>query len=556
MPISHRHRPLVYPDYIDPLPAEDIIRIGAVKQDLYDKNYEKIQNHINELDKYGLELVRDIDKKYFSQEMNKYMKSINESVGKTDFSNMANLRSVLAVSRPIQNDKLILNSIKSSQELRNRQKTLASLKPGERNPANEWHYMKDVKDWQNNPEVGAVLGSKEYVPFVDPSEYINKIVKDIKPKIKTEIIAKGAYRDVREIEEVTNDRLLQWMKQNLPEQYKQQIMIDAMYTTKDIDPGEMANYYFDTRLNQYNQIKQLMAQYEKYGNNLTEEDKEDYITLATRAKILQRTLSNPPETEEAAQNAWINDHYNDYLTGQADLYAYRQEKRKLEEDKFSLAQFQSNLRKQEAYYRNITLEKEKERLGIQSNTGSSGGTVKTPSGQKVDKRTLNKELDAAKEANKLFKRYTNNLTSSEEYEPVDVKSLDDDEKEELKQVLRDALKIYANNPGSKVSKKDVQEGSVRLTDLQVRKKDDGTYSFRVNLGDRRGLFTGDIIYEVDQDVFDDAFRSIKGLDNVDFEHSVNSKSARNEPVTGSGASAEELTQEEIDNFYNSQLPTE
>jgi phage-related protein len=73
MPISHKHQPLVYPDYINPLPVDDIIKVGAVKQDLYEKNYDKIQSHINELDKYGLEIVRENDKKYFSQEMNKFM---------------------------------------------------------------------------------------------------------------------------------------------------------------------------------------------------------------------------------------------------------------------------------------------------------------------------------------------------------------------------------------------------------------------------------------------------------------------------------------------------
>ena len=563
MAISHRHQPLVYPDYINPLPAEDIIRIGAVKQDLYDKNYEKIQNHINELDKYGLELVRDVDKKYFSQEMNKYMKAINESVGKTDFSNMANLRNVLSTSRPLQNDALILNSIKSSQELRNRQKTLASLKPGERNPANEWYYMKDVSEWQNNPEVGAKLGSKEYTPFADPSEYITKTIDKLKPDIRTEIVSKNGYLNTKEVEELTNERLIQWMNQNLPAQYKQQIMIDAAYTTKDVDPGEMANYYFDTRLNQYNQIKKTLDEYAPYKDYLSPEDKEEYATLSRRAKILQETLSNPPQTQEAAYNAWINDHYNAYLTGQADLYSYRQEKKKMEADPFSLASFNSNLRKNEAYYREVTLEKEKERLGLRDNNqGLFGGgkVVTTPDGKKIEANKLKNELEQAKLLNKSFKKFTNNLTTSKEYVPVDAKNLSEAEAGLLKQALKDALYSYANKPGSKVNKEDIP-ADINLSNVKVRQNTDGTYSYKVDTGvDNSWVpFSGTVVYDVLQDEFDNALRNIQGLENTDFQYSVDSRFTRNEPVSETGASvksglrreAPQLTPERLKQYYGS-----
>lgn len=557
MPISHRHQPLVYPDYINPLPADDIIKIGAVKQELYDKNYEKIQSHINELDKYGLELVRDVDKKYFSQEMNKYMKAINESVGKTDFSNMANLRSVLATSRPLQNDALILNSIKSSQELRNRQKTLASLKPEERNPANEWYYMKDVYDWQNNPEVGAKLGSKEYTPFADPSEYISEVVKKLKPDIRTNIVSKNGYLTTQEVEELTNEELLKWMNQNLPAQYKQQIMIDAMYTTKDVDPNEMANYYFDTRNNQYKQIKKTLDQYAPYVNQLSEEDKEEYATLSRRAKILEETLSSPPQTKEAAYNAWINDHYNAYLSGQADLYAYRQEKKKMEADPFSLARFNSNLRKNEAYYREVTLEQEKERLGLRDKDQT--GTITTADGKKVEAKKLKEELEKAKGLNNAFKKFTNNLTKSKEFQPLDANRLNEKEADLLKQSLKDALYVYASKPGSQVKKENIP-ADINLANVQVRQNADGTYVYRIDTGidDSWLPFSENTVYEVLQDEFDNAVRSNMGLENVDYEYSVDSRYTRNEPVSETGQRVEsalrreeaKLDSKRLDDYYN------
>jgi hypothetical protein len=523
MPISHKHQPLVYPDYINPLPVDDIIKVGAVKQDLYEKNYDKIQSHINELDKYGLEIVRENDKKYFSQEMNKFMKAVNESAGKTDFSNTANVRNILSISRPIQNDQIILNSINSSAELRRRQKLLSSLKPEERNPSNEWVFMKDVNDWQNNPEVGAVLSSgKAYTPFADPSEYINDILPKVKADIRTEVVKKNGMIETTEIEELTNKELKKWMDANLPQKYKDQIMMDAMYTVKDVSPEEMANHYFDTRKTQYDQIKSTMARYEANQKYLTEDQIKEYKDLALQASVLQDNLSNPPKTREEAYTSWINDHYNSYLTGQSDLYAYRQAKKKLQTDPFSLASYQSSLRNSEAYYRNITIPQMQERLGISSE--GSGGSKKVAGTNKTEKE-IEDQVYKAGLAEGLFKKATNLRTKSKEWEEIKPNLLssdkDNDEQTAFKNILKDALISY----GVKDLPADID-----LNRVKVRRNDDGTYLFRVS--------TGNGAYEVWQDKFDEAMRKEYGLENVDFVSSIDTRWRRNEVVDESGESAD------------------
>jgi hypothetical protein len=523
MPISHKHQPLVYPDYINPLPVDDIIKVGAVKQDLYEKNYDKIQSHINELDKYGLEIVRENDKKYFSQEMNKFMKAVNESAGKTDFSNTANVRNILSISRPIQNDQIILNSINSSAELRRRQKLLSSLKPEERNPSNEWVFMKDVNDWQNNPEVGAVLSSgKAYTPFADPSEYLNDILPKVKADIRTEVVKKNGMIETTEIEELTNKELKKWMDANLPQKYKDQIMMDAMYTVKDVSPEEMANHYFDTRKTQYDQIKSTMARYEANQKYLTEDQIKEYKDLALQASVLQDNLSNPPKTREEAYTSWINDHYNSYLTGQSDLYAYRQAKKKLQTDPFSLASYQSSLRNSEAYYRNITIPQMQERLGISSE--GSGGSKKVAGTNKTEKE-IEDQVYKAGLAEGLFKKATNLRTKSKEWEEIKPNLLssdkDNDEQTAFKNILKDALISY----GVKDLPADID-----LNRVKVRRNDDGTYLFRVS--------TGNGAYEVWQDKFDEAMRKEYGLENVDFVSSIDTRWRRNEVVDESGESAD------------------
>ena len=101
MPISHKHVPFQYSDYISPLPADELIKIGSVKQSLYNEGVEKVQKRIDELDKYGFQIEKPEDREYFSQEMDKLIKSVNESSAKTDFSNMANVRSILSIGRPL-----------------------------------------------------------------------------------------------------------------------------------------------------------------------------------------------------------------------------------------------------------------------------------------------------------------------------------------------------------------------------------------------------------------------------------------------------------------------
>jgi Fe-S cluster biosynthesis and repair protein YggX len=540
MPISHKHQPLVYPDYINPLPVDDIIKVGAVKQDLYEKNYDKIQSHINELDKYGLEIVRENDKKYFSQEMNKFMKAVNESSGKTDFANTANVRNILSISRPIQNDQVILNSINSSAELRRRQKLISSLKPEERNPSNEWVFMKDVNDWQNNPEVGAVLSSgKAYTPFADPSEYLNDILPKVKANIRTEVVKKNGMIETTEIEELTNKELKKWMDSNLPQRYKDQIMMDAMYTVKDVSPEEMANHYFDTRKTQYDQIKNTMARYEANQKYLTEDQIQEYKDLALQASVLQDNLSNPPKTREEAYTSWINDHYNSYLTGQSDLYAYRQAKKKLQTDPFSLASYQSSLRNSEAYYRNITIPQQQQRLGLPV-TGQGGGKG-TSKGKKTEKE-LEEEAVSAEIGNDIFNRLTKGATGT--WQNVNANLLSDkevekgvNEKQLIQNALKDALISY--------NKTDIP-ADIDLNKVQIKKTEDGTYQFRIDTGqDKSGWFTGNVVYDVYQDKFDEAFRKNLGLENYDYMGSVDTRARRNEEVDESGNSLGGLTEDEL-----------
>jgi hypothetical protein len=365
------------------------------------------------------------------------------------------------------------------------------------------------------------------------------------------------------------------MEANLPQQYKQQIMIDAMYTAKDVDPSEMANYYFDTRKNQLDQVERKIQAYETLGSRLTPPQVKEYQKLALQRQVLTDNLNNLPKSPEQAYNAWVNDHYNAYITNEADLYAYRQEKRKLEADPFSLADYNSSLRRSEAYYRDITLEQEQQRLGLgkyaedEDETGT--GENKTSSGGKMTKKEKKEAAEASKDAGETFKKLTNGLTKSSSWEKIDINRLDDDEEELLTNTLKQAMYIYNDeakaeivDPGdgkfyynnqpyptkaaAEKAKADAVEkwvgnipANINLGEVSVRfEPKDQTYHYRVNVGKN-------VIHEIWQDKFDKAFNKTYGLDDV---NALNPYSIENRVRMAESQNLEEL-KKTAENRYNS-----
>jgi hypothetical protein len=76
MPISAQHTKFVYPDYIDPLPADDLIKLAVKKQEMFDEGRSKVQQSIDAYGKIRNSLVRDVDKEYFDKNMNNMSKQL------------------------------------------------------------------------------------------------------------------------------------------------------------------------------------------------------------------------------------------------------------------------------------------------------------------------------------------------------------------------------------------------------------------------------------------------------------------------------------------------
>jgi len=501
MPVSHRHQFLKYPGFVEPLPAEELIKVGLVKQQMFDQNVAIIQEHIGELDQYGFSLVKDVDKQYFSKEMDKFLKAVNQSVGKTDFSHIANVRNILSIGRPLESDPYILNAIEGSEELRRRQKYLESLPANQRGVSNDWYYMKDAQDWFSDGQVGSKLSTgKEYTPYADPSKFVADAVKNVKPDIRTDVIKKNGYLTTIEIEELTNRRLREYLEENLPSNVVGQIKLDALYKTKDVPEEQMVDYYYNTRYKKLRETEALLQGYQQYKDVLNSRQQQEMQDLQLQAQILLNTLSNPPETKEAAYNAWVNDHYNDFITGQSNFYSYQEMKKKVEADKYSLADYQSSLRitaAEEIAKRTLPYKIAEQR----AKGGAAGGGLEPGEGSRGKSLMSKAELKKSEQASQFFSKITSGLTNNKDFVKVNTESLKPEEERQLIAILENAVDDYG-----------IEIETISISNLYVKKNSDGTYAWR--LGDD----VGDP--EILQDVFENGFRTSTSLGDLNFSGSI------------------------------------
>jgi hypothetical protein len=181
MPISAQHTKFVYPDYISPLPADELIKFASKKQEMYDEGVAKVQQNIDAYNSLRSSILTDVEKEYFDKSMGNLVKSISNSAG-LDFSNKANVQAVLNIGKPLERDQYITTAISNGKEVSRRQEQLSKMKPGERSVVNDYFYMKDVNDYMNSGKLGQKIGyGKEYTPYVDLSKDWMEFMKTQKP---------------------------------------------------------------------------------------------------------------------------------------------------------------------------------------------------------------------------------------------------------------------------------------------------------------------------------------------------------------------------------------
>lgn len=339
MSVSHNHRQLYTPEYIPIAPWEEIAKVGMMKESSYQEGVNKVQQQIDSLSQ--LPIYRNVAKDYLNQRVQDFTNLANKYAGE-DFSNPDVSSQILRMGDPIAKDPLLINEIRSTQEVSRRQELLKSLKPEQRSAANDWFFMRDMNEWMNSNDLSASLSQgKEYVSYVDVSKQWQDYVKAKTPNSQTLISASvnNPFIKTTQIEEMAAEELAKGFMATLDEKGRTQLSIDAAYSMElsGKENGFKAyQNHIDGQLSFLDQQEKYYNEELKYLNKqpkaeLTRietsqlEQKLNEISIQKRYLAGEKNIALDDFTVENYTQFYVQRMVND----QANAYAYRRVKEDL-----------------------------------------------------------------------------------------------------------------------------------------------------------------------------------------------------------------------------------
>lgn len=352
MSISHNHRPYEYPDYVSPLPSEEMIKIGSMKQDMYSQGLQAAQGYMDNMAKLGIDLVKDTDKEYFTNEMEKLTESINGQARGVDFSNMSQVRSLMNVGKPLETDKNLINALKGTKEFRRRQEEMISTDSKFRSASNDWSYMKDASEWLNDGKVGTDLSFKQYTPYVDINDKLSQTLSKIKPDVYSRIINDGnGHITIEDIESLGDIKVQNAILASLDGKERGQLMIDASYDLHNMGPQAAQTLAINgtsSRLKATDKaiigINQEIGDLQATMDSMKDVNAKMQIKREIddrRAMLRNQMVAKQRYQEEIDSYSDVNTmdiskyypyYFREYLTNQTSAWAYQQSHKKVQTD--------------------------------------------------------------------------------------------------------------------------------------------------------------------------------------------------------------------------------
>ena len=249
MPISHVHKPFVYEDFIPEMDASTLVNAVKIKQNLYDEGRTKVQDYYDKVS--SLPLVRDADKAYANQELNKIFSIIQNNAGSADFSNPQSVRSFIDIAKPLERDQIMINAIQSSAEYKSRLEQLEEIKtkhPEKYSKENEWELMRDIEAWSNDPNAGVKLASKQYVPYADMTAKYLKLQKEVKASVETQLAAqiKTGQISATKVTELTAAKFKEALQATMTPMELQQLQIHSDYKSANTTREDKYKHVYTT----------------------------------------------------------------------------------------------------------------------------------------------------------------------------------------------------------------------------------------------------------------------------------------------------------------------
>jgi hypothetical protein len=353
--ISHQKQQIDFGEYKPILQSEDILKNAQVRQDLADQNLAAVKDAVDTYGRLRSYLINDNARNYFDQELKKLTGAIKENAG-LDFSNKANLASVLNIGKTFENDKYIVNGLKWGKEKERRAKELQSMDEKFRNADNDLVFMNDIYEYEKEGGLDSKVNSGvTYSPYTDVSEEILKIEKEVEASVRAEVSKMGnGLLNVKQIEEKTAEEVRRRI-QNLSPEHQQQVNIHAKAEMIRMGKENTYKVVKETQLAQLEQTEMLLVRSQQFladYNSLSAADKKKYeadfiraneiIKESTRTKkVLEDEIKLP--ADQYNPDYYLTIFRNRFIGQLAEKAAYTKTTQEVRDDKVFLKQMDYNL---------------------------------------------------------------------------------------------------------------------------------------------------------------------------------------------------------------------
>jgi hypothetical protein len=360
MPIAHISTPLATTEYTDPISFDLFKDVVLKKQELYNEGRSLVQQKLDNTSQIEGMLGNQADKEYFRQEMKKYTDAINKNAG-VDFSQKANVQAVLSIGRPLENDQILLTAINSAQNKKKMMDERQKLDPKLISPANDALFFDPIVAYTQSKTPGTALAYNPYQPYSNEVvEMLPKIIDKLKPNISEtyEMDKSGRYLIKRKYTELDAVRIKEALTGSLSPAGQKQLAIDAQYALKTAGKGtfipEYVSYLNKTVESSASRVADAESSYKEavktFGQNdpRTQQAFNNLNKYQIAHESYIKKASRTPE--QISDGELVNFITDQNLSDAAGPYAYKQAENDMDADKYSLASFNSDLRKGEKLF--------------------------------------------------------------------------------------------------------------------------------------------------------------------------------------------------------------
>ena len=353
MAISAQHTKFVYPDYISPLPAEDLIKVALYKQQMFDEGVNKVQSQVDAYSQLRSDIYTPVEQQYFDETMTNLVKAVNDSAG-IDFSKKANVQAVLGIGKPLERDSNIINAIQNGKEIKKRYKTLSEIDQDKRSATNDWAYTNDVENYLKANKLGMSLQKdKQYEEYFDISEMVTEFVKELSPLEQQEFIGKTdgtpqGYLEVLTQQGFNQTQLANRIKGMLSSNPKaaRQLQIDTEYYYNRMGPERAYQAYVGDQTEKAAAITDQVQKTEQQLAALKQSNarvnsplvQQEIKKVENDLKLFKQyeavALQNSAKRfEEFNPRDYFETYQNQFVTNLANTYSVQKVSRDLKDDK-------------------------------------------------------------------------------------------------------------------------------------------------------------------------------------------------------------------------------